>query len=98
MGNFVISECPHCKEIVWPPSEICNRCLNENSWRECSRIGKIVEFSKKGNNYFCVAEIEHSIKLIGEIVSGTPKTDGKVKIVSCGIDNSDYFFKMVVMD
>jgi len=93
-GKFLISECNHCKKIVWPPSEFCNQCLNENSWRKCSPIGTIIEFSKKENKYFCVAKFENSIKIIGEIVSGIPKVNGVVEIVDCGIMNNNYFFKM----
>jgi hypothetical protein len=97
-GNFLISECTHCKKIVWPPSEFCDQCLKENSWRECSRIGKIIEFSKKEKTYFCVSEIENSIKIIGKIVSGLPKIGKQVKIIECGITNENYFFKMRVLD
>jgi uncharacterized OB-fold protein len=95
-GNFLISECEFCKKIVWPPSEFCNQCLNENSWRKCSRIGTIIEFSKKEKTYFCVAKFENSIQLIGELISGTPKKNGGVEIVECGITNNNYFFKMIV--
>jgi len=97
-GNFVISECNHCKKIVWPPSEFCDQCLGKNSWRKCSDIGKIIEFSKKENTYFCVAEIDNSIKIMGEIVSGIPKIDQQVRIVECGIENKNYFFKMKILD
>jgi len=97
-GNFVISECPHCKVIVWPPSDYCNQCLSENSWRGCSRIGRIIEFSKKESTYFCVVEIEQSIRIIGEVISGIPKTDGKVKVIGCGIENNNYFFKMAIVE
>ena len=97
-GNFPLSECNHCKIIVWPPSEFCNQCLKENSWRECSRVGKIIEFSKKENIYFCVAKIENSIKIMGEIISGVPKIGGQIKIVDCGIANNNYFFKMIVAE
>ena len=97
-GNFLISECNHCKIIVWPPSEFCNQCLKENSWRKCSRMGRIIEFSKKEDIYFCVAEIENSIKIIGEIISGIPEINRKVNIVDCGIANNNYFFKMSVLD
>ncbi len=97
-GNFVISECNHCKKIVWPPSEFCDQCLGKNSWRKCSDIGKIIEFSKKENTYFCVAEIDNSIKIMGEIVSGIPKIDQQVRIVECGIKDKNYFFKMKILD
>jgi hypothetical protein len=97
-GNFLISECSHCKKITWPPSEFCNQCLGENSWRKCSGVGEIIEFSKKENTYFGVAEIENSIKIMGEIVSGSPEIGQKVNIIDCGIINDNYFFKMKVLD
>lgn len=97
-GNFLISECIHCKIIVWPPSEFCNQCLNENSWRKCSRKGKIIEFSKQKETYFCVAEFEKSIKIMGEIVSGEPKIAGQIYVVDCGIVNENYFLKMRVLE
>ena len=97
-GNFLISECNHCKKIVWPPSEFCNQCLSKNSWRKCTRKGKIIEFSKTKNTYFCVAEIENSIKILGEVVSGIPKKDKMVNIVDCGIVEDIYFFKMEILD
>lgn len=97
-GSFVISECNHCRKIVWPPSEFCNQCLNENVWKKCSGAGKIIEFSKKENIYFCVAEIEESIKIIGEIVFGIPEIGKKITVVDCGITNNNYFFKMKVLD
>ncbi len=97
-GNFLISECIHCKKIVWPPSEFCDQCLNENSWRKCSLEGKIIEFSKKEDINFCVAEFENSIKIIGEIKFGIPKTGKQVNIIECGISNGNYFFKMNILD
>ena len=97
-GNLLISECDHCKKIVWPPSELCNECLCENSWRKCAGKGKIIEFSKKENTYFCVAEIESSIKILGEIISGTPKIGQQVIIIDCGMVEHNYFFKLKVLD
>ena len=32
-GNFVTSECTHCKKIVWPPSDYCDYCFKEVNWR-----------------------------------------------------------------
>jgi uncharacterized OB-fold protein len=95
-GNFLKSECKHCNKIVWPPSEFCNQCLNETLWNKCSKTGKIIEFSKKEDTYFCVAEIESSIKIIGEIVDGIPEIGKQVTVIDCGISNESYFFKMKV--
>ena len=46
-GRFVVSECPKCKIIVWPPSNFCNKCFEEVTWRNSLSSGKLIEFSKK---------------------------------------------------
>ena len=93
-GRFLIPECKYCDKIVWPPSEFCNQCFKEVSWRNSSYEGKIIEFSKQNNDYFCLVEIEKSIKIIGKISSGIPKIGQKVKIERCGIKDESYFFEM----
>ncbi len=97
-GNFFISECNQCKKIVWPPSDFCNQCLGNNFWRRCSGEGRIIEFSKKENTYFGVVEIENSLKILGQIVSGKPEIGQKVKVTECGISDNQYFFKMIVSE
>lgn len=97
-GNMVISECLKCKKITWPPSNFCNHCLNENSWRKCSKYGKIIEFSKKNNIYFCVVELENSLRLLGKITSGNPKIGKEIKIEDCGIKDNNYFLKIKVLE
>ena len=97
-SEFLLSECKNCKKIVWPPSEFCDKCFQKNSWKKSSGIGKVVEFSRKDRSYFCVVEIEKSIRIIGEIVSGLPKIGSKVKILECGIKNGNYFFKLNILE
>jgi uncharacterized OB-fold protein len=92
-GNFQIAECINCKKIVWPPSDFCNQCLNEVCWRKCSNEGKIIEFSKQNNFYFCLAEFENNIKIIGKISSGIPEKDKQVRLERCGIKDGKYFFE-----
>ena len=93
-GNFIIAECIHCKKIVWPPSEFCNQCFKEVSWRKGSQEGKIIEFSKQNNEYFCLVEIENTIKIMGKLSSGIPNTEQRVKIERCGIKDDKYYFEM----
>ena len=95
-GNFIISECSHCKKIIWPPSEFCNQCLGATLWRKSSGVGKIIEFSKKEEIYFCVIEIENSVRLIAELVSGEPLIGSNANIVDCGISDKNYFFKIAL--
>ena len=97
-GNFVIPECHHCRKITWPPSEFCNQCLDKNSWRICSNQGKIIEFSKQNETYFCIAEFEKSIRIMGKILLGKPESGKKIEVVQCGIDNDTYFLNMRVFE
>jgi len=96
-GNFIIAECLHCTKIVWPPSESCNKCFKEVSWRKSSGEGKIIEFSKQDNNYFCLVEIENSIKIIGKISSGKPYIGKNIKIEKCGIKEGNYYFEISLL-
>ena len=93
-GNFIISECTNCKKIVWPTSEFCNQCFKEVSWRRGSLEGKIIEFSKQNNIYFCLVEIENTIKIMAKISSGIPDIGKHVKMDLCGIKDKTPYFKM----
>ena len=94
-GNFLVSKCTHCKKIVWPPSKFCNRCFQKNSWKKVSKRGRIVEFSKQNNFYFCLAEFENTIRIIGKILSGMPQVDQNIMIEKCGIDSDgNPYFEM----
>ena len=97
-GNMIISECVDCNKITWPPSEFCNQCLKQTSWRKCSSDGRIIEFSKHDDVYFGIVEFENSIRIIGKIISGTPETGKSVKVTECGIAEDDYLLKMKVVE
>ena len=93
-GNFVLGECTECKKTIWPPSEYCNRCFGTVEIRKGSPNGKIIEFSKQNEeDYFCLAEFEGTVKLMGKILSGVPKNNQNVKIKRCGIKDGNYFFE-----
>jgi len=93
-GNLIIAECRHCKKIVWPPCEFCNQCFKEVSWRKSLCEGKIIEFSKQDENYFCLVEIEDAIKIMGKISFGIPNVGQRVKIEKCGIKDENYYFEL----
>ena len=48
---------------------------------------------KKNKNYFCLAEFEKQVKIIGRISSGIPQNNQLVKIEKCGIKDGNYFFE-----
>jgi len=92
-GNFLIGECSNCKNIVWPPSEFCNLCFGEINLRSSSE-GKIIEFSRQNDTYFCLVEFEDTVRIMVKIIQGTPKVGDNVKMKKCGIKDQNYFFEM----
>ncbi|MFQ5781625.1 MAG: zinc ribbon domain-containing protein [Nitrosopumilus sp.] len=93
-GVFCIPECNECKKIVWPPSEFCSYCFGSVSLKKGDFEGKIIEFSRQNNEYFCLVEFDNKIKIMAKI-SGIPKINQTVKISKCGISNGDYFFHVI---
>jgi len=55
--------------------------------------GKIIEFSKQNETYFCMVEFENTVKIMAKMLK-TPKIDQIVKISKCGIVNGSYFFQV----
>lgn len=93
-GNFVVAECIDCQKIVWPPSEFCNKCFKEVTWRKGSHEGRIIEFSRQNSSYFCLVEIEKSIRIIGKLSKGNPIVGQQVRIEKCGMDDESYNFEL----
>jgi len=90
-GKFMIPQCNVCTKIVWPPAEFCNDCFGSVSLKNGDFEGKIIEFSKKDEYYFCIVEFENTIKIISKM-SELPKIGQLVKISKCGILDGNYFF------
>ncbi len=90
-GKFCIPECTVCKKIVWPPAEFCNHCFGQVSLKKGNFEGKIIEFSRQNEGYFCLVEFENTIRVMAKILQ-IPETGQIVKISKCGISNGNYFF------
>ena len=96
-GNFVTSECPHCKEIVWPPSNFCDKCFGDVNWRKVLKNAKLIEFSKKDGEGFCIAEFENKIRILATIKAGEseePKIGQDLILENCGFKNGSYSFTL----
>jgi hypothetical protein len=87
-GRFVVGECTKCHKVIWPPGDFCSNCFGVLSWRPVKEPGVIVEWSAKDNKLFCLVEFEKAIRVIGIISGGEPKPGQKIRISSCGFDNS----------
>jgi len=92
-GQFTIPECTECKKIIWPPTEFCNNCFGEICLKTGIFEGKIIEFSKQNEEYFCMVEFENTVKVMAKMLK-TPKIDQIVKISKCGIVDGSYFFQV----
>ena len=93
-GQFCIPECMVCKKLVWPPSEFCDKCNGKTSLKKEEFDGKIIEFSRQNEEYFCMVEFCDSIRIMAKMAT-CPKKDQMVKISKCGIDKNNYFFHVI---
>lgn len=93
-GKFVCGECLKCNKLVWPPSDFCNICFSKVTWRPVSKKGKLVEFSKKDNIIFCMAEFENAIRIMGELETGSkiPSIGQSLELVKCSYADKEKFF------
>ena len=92
-GKFLIPKCTQCKKIVWPPSDYCSHCFGKIELKKQDFEAKIVEFSKKNDDYFCIVEIENSFRIIAKF-NQIPTIGKNVSISKCGIKDRDYFFEI----
>jgi len=92
-GNFVCSECVKCNKLVWPPSDFCNRCFHDVIWRQVSVNGRLVEFSEKDSNIFCIGEFENTIRVMGTLKAnvGDIKIGQEIKLAKCGFNGHEKF-------
>jgi len=92
-GQFLIPECTECKKIVWPPLEFCNHCFGIVTLKDGNFEGKIIEFSRQNDQYFCMVEFEGVIRIMAKMLK-IPTIGQTVKILKCGINNANYFFQV----
>lgn len=91
-NNFVCSHCVNCNKLVWPPSDFCNKCFNDVIWRPVSRFAKLVEFSSKDKECFCIAEFESDIRVMGRIENASNLQIGQsLLLVKCDYDEKEKF-------
>ena len=56
-------------------------------------MGKIIEYSRKEDQYFCMVEFENTVRIISQM-KNEPKIGQTVKISRCGIRDENYFFEV----
>lgn len=96
-GRFIVSFCENCQKFVWPPSSYCNICQEITLWKEPNKNGRVLEFSKQKEDYFCLIEINNEIRILGGLeTSKPPKIGQNVELYKCSYDEKPKFvFKPV---
>lgn len=91
-NNFLCSYCSKCSILVWPPSDLCNKCFSDVNWRPVLRTAKLIEFSRKDKEYFCIAEFEGKIRVMGNIENASNLQVGQSLILAkCDYDGKEIF-------
>ncbi len=93
-GKFCIPECIECKKIVWPPSEFCSYCFGDVHLKKGDFKGKIIEFSRQNDHFFCMVEFEDTVRVMTKMAK-TPEIGQSVRISNCGMNNGEYFFQII---
>ena len=98
-GNFVVSNCIKCNQIVWPPSEICNKCFSAVKWKEISMDGILLEFSKKDDMFFGIGKFAENIRIMGKLKNNVkePKIGNKIKLTNFEIHGNEQHFMMELL-
>ena len=94
--HVAVSRCPDCRNVAWPPSRFCSRCLQETAQEEMPLDGTILEYSKQDGRYFCIAEINCSFRILGRIVSGTPRIGSKIMVENYWNEKGIDYFEMAI--
>jgi len=92
-GKFVCSECIKCNKLVWPPSDFCSNCFTKVRWRQVSAIATLVEFSKKDDTVFCIAEFEGTIRVMGSLEAKSEEIliGQEIVLTKCDYDGTERF-------
>ena len=91
-NNFLCSQCTKCNKLVWPPNDFCNKCFSAVTWRSVSRSAKVIEFSSKDDEIFCIAEFEDGIKVMGSVENASGLQVGQsLFLVKCDYNGKEIF-------
>lgn len=60
----LVAVCPACDRVSWPPSPHCPHCLVDTVRRSLPKSGRILEYSRVGETYFCMAEFGNGIRIM----------------------------------
>jgi uncharacterized OB-fold protein len=97
IGKLTTSKCMSCENLIWPPSDVCPKCLSSDiEWVEVNANGKLLEFSESmianKSGIFGMVELNESIRLLGRIICNNDielKKGINVRLIKCGVENNN---------
>ncbi|MFQ5968876.1 MAG: Zn-ribbon domain-containing OB-fold protein [Nitrososphaerales archaeon] len=99
-GRLVTSKCLECKNIIWPPSNVCPTCVSDRiEWVGIDANGKLVELSESfltnEPSVFGLVELDNGIRLMAKIVGSNAKLKkgNNVKMTKCGLEKNEVYFE-----
>lgn len=89
-GRFMVGQCIKCHNVNWPPNDFCTKCFADLQWRPIKEPGTLIEWSSKDGQAFGIVEFEN-IRVIGILNDHELRPGQKMRISSCGFDDSPKF-------
>ena len=71
-----ISRCAGCSAEYWPPREHCSSCLAATEGADLPGRGRVLAFSRRGADFFCVAEFG-GVRIMCSLRSDAPPRRGQ---------------------
>jgi uncharacterized OB-fold protein len=95
------SKCFACEHVIWPPSNVCPKCLSTNiEWVDIDGNGKLIEFSEsflmERPSIFGVVELNGNIRLLTKIRCDNItqlKKGMSVRMIKCGVKSNQPYYE-----
>lgn len=94
-GAFELPVCQDCAAVVYPPQEVCRKCLSDNlRWRELSPAGKLLTFGTIHHStdaYFTrhrpltigTVQLDAGPAVIARVAPACAEIGGRVRLFNC---------------
>ena len=94
-GAFEMPVCQDCEAVVYPPQEVCRKCLSDRlSWQDVSPLGKLLAFGiihHSTDAYFTkrrplimgTVQLDAGPVVISRVAADCAKINARVRLFNC---------------